>query len=104
MTLDRAAVCLRGCVAPGQAYVALSRAKTLEGLRVTGYSRGCVRVSKEALAFMDDPATWNPGAWATMQRAHPCAPPVPRVISAATAATRTGCYRCGGAHFPCSHV
>jgi ATP-dependent DNA helicase PIF1 len=37
MTLDAAEVSLAGVFAPGQAYVALSRAKNMQGLQVTGW-------------------------------------------------------------------
>jgi hypothetical protein len=37
MTLDKVVVDLRRCFSPGQAYVALSRCRTLEGLQVVGY-------------------------------------------------------------------
>ena len=43
MTLDYARVSLRGVFAPGQAYVALSRARSLAGLQVTDYEPGCAR-------------------------------------------------------------
>lgn len=43
MTLDYVRVSLRGVFAAGQAYVALSRARSLEGLQVTDYEPGCAR-------------------------------------------------------------
>ena len=35
---------LRGMFAEGQAYVALSRARSMEGLQVLDYAPGCVKV------------------------------------------------------------
>jgi ATP-dependent DNA helicase PIF1 len=40
MTLDAAAIDLTGCFEPGQAYVALSRCRTLEGMQILGYDQG----------------------------------------------------------------
>ena len=44
LTLDLARVSLRGMFAEGQAYVALSRARSMEGLQVLDYAPGCVKV------------------------------------------------------------
>lgn len=51
MTLDRAEIDVSGCFAPGQAYVALSRVKTLEGLSLRGWRPGAVTVAPEVKAF-----------------------------------------------------
>ena len=45
MTVDLAKVSLSNMFSDGQAYVALSRARSLEGLHITGYSPGCVKVN-----------------------------------------------------------
>lgn len=50
MSIDFLEVDLMRCFAPGMAYVALSRARTYEGLRVLNFNRGAVRV---------DPAAFN---------------------------------------------
>ena len=52
-TLDRVCVQLEGCFAPGQAYVALSRARSPEGLQVKGYSAASICTDKLCLAFHD---------------------------------------------------
>lgn len=52
-SLDRVCVDLSGCFAPGQAYVALSRARTREGLSVMGFADSVVRADKLAIGFHD---------------------------------------------------
>lgn len=45
LTLDLAKVSLKGVFAEGQAYVALSRVRSLEGLQILDCSPNCVKVS-----------------------------------------------------------
>ncbi len=52
-TLDRVRVDLAGCFSPGQAYVALSRARCTAGLQVVGFSESAVRTHPAAVAFHD---------------------------------------------------
>ena len=52
-TLDCVQVDLAGCFSPGQAYVALSRAKSSAGLQVVNFSQGTVRTSRLAIGFHD---------------------------------------------------
>lgn len=51
LTLDLVRVSLRSMFAVGQAYVALSRARTVEGLEVTDFEGGCVRTDAAVAAF-----------------------------------------------------
>ena len=51
MTLDGVEVDVSKVFEDGQCYVALSRAKTFEGLRVQGFSRAAVRANPKVLAF-----------------------------------------------------
>jgi len=52
MTLDRAIIDVTNAFAEGQAYVAISRVRTLEGLHFQGFlSQGFFRVSKKVIAF-----------------------------------------------------
>jgi ATP-dependent DNA helicase PIF1 len=51
LTLDYIDIDLSNCFAPGQAYVALSRAKTLEGLRLRGWNKNSIKVDKRVLDF-----------------------------------------------------
>ena len=41
------------CFADGQAYVALSRAVTLENVRILAFDKTKVKVNKDALAYME---------------------------------------------------
>lgn len=51
MTLDKARVCLKGVFEAGQAYVALSRVRSLETLSLEDFSPKVVRAHPQALAF-----------------------------------------------------
>lgn len=50
-TLDRVCVQLDGCKTAGQTYVALSRARSPEGLQVKGFSPSCISANKLSLQF-----------------------------------------------------
>lgn len=56
MTLDRVVVNLRKCFAHGQAYVALSRARTLRGLKVEELAAGAglLRMPEEVRSFLEE--------------------------------------------------
>lgn len=51
MSLDYLEVDLARCFAEGMAYVALSRARTYEGLRILSWNQGAVRCNKAAFNF-----------------------------------------------------
>lgn len=52
-TLDRVQADLTGCFAPGQAYVALSRARSASGLQIIGFSPRAVKTNPLAVGFHD---------------------------------------------------
>lgn len=51
MSLDRAVVDLRGVFEAGQAYVAISRLRSLEGMMLVGFTSSCIRAHPAALEF-----------------------------------------------------
>ena len=51
LTLDCCEVSLSLCFEHGQAYVALSRAKSLKGLRILDISKTSIRANKKVLKF-----------------------------------------------------
>lgn len=51
LTLDYIDIDLTNCFAPGQAYVALSRAKTFEGLRLRGWNKNSIKADPRVKKF-----------------------------------------------------
>ncbi len=54
MTLDYVIADLKDCFAAGQAYVAVSRARSIEGLEIRGFSQGRVKTDQRVVAYFDD--------------------------------------------------
>ena len=82
MSLDLVDVSLQKCFADGQAYVALSRARSLDGLRVSDWAEDCVKTAPAVLDFVNGAGTGQDtdAAWAALQEEHACEPPEPPVI------------------------
>ena len=53
MTLDRVELDLDGAFAPGQAYVAMSRVKNLEGLSIKCLPRTAISVNRKVSDFYE---------------------------------------------------
>lgn len=53
MTLDRAALDLSRCFSPGQAYVGLSRLRSLEGMWLIGFNPASIKTDIQAVHFFD---------------------------------------------------
>lgn len=51
MTLDTAIINIEKAFSPGQVYVALSRLRTIDGVKLTGYARGRIRADQKAMSF-----------------------------------------------------
>lgn len=52
MSLDRMAIDFKGIFAPFQAYVALSRARTLDGVQIKNFSPRYIKTDEKAVSFM----------------------------------------------------
>eukprot|EP00873_Tetraselmis_striata_P018943 jgi/Tetstr1/439207/TSEL_027650.t1 len=94
MTLDFAKVSLANIFADGQAYVALSRVRSLEGLEILpGGNASCVRVNpvvREFYRCLQQGQVYRDGHWEQLQRDKRALPePGPGAAG--------GCYRCGQA-------
>ena len=50
-TFDKISINLEKCFECGQAYVALSRARTILGMHIQGLSKKCVKANSSALSF-----------------------------------------------------
>eukprot|EP00026_Physarum_polycephalum_P005071 Phypoly_transcript_05097.p1 GENE.Phypoly_transcript_05097~~Phypoly_transcript_05097.p1 ORF type:complete len:638 (+),score=81.36 Phypoly_transcript_05097:52-1965(+) len=53
LTLDKVEITFQGIFENGQAYVALSRARTLEGLKLIGFNPNCIKTDKKVLRFYE---------------------------------------------------
>jgi len=71
MTIDRLLVDLAGVFEFGQAYVALSRCSSLEGLSVTGYRKGVVFAHPDVVRFYAQLAADVANADAALSKAPP---------------------------------
>lgn len=76
LTLDRAHVDIRAAREPGQAYVALSRVRTLEGLSLKEWPRG-IFVSPQAIAFYRRLQPWKAPVESFLPKPAPAPEPVP---------------------------
>lgn len=59
LTLDLAEVNCDGIFSPGQTYVALSRVRSLDGLKLLNWDRSLVAANEDALRFEDNGFVWK---------------------------------------------
>ncbi|KAK9810843.1 hypothetical protein WJX73_001202 [Symbiochloris irregularis] len=106
MTVDRAKVSLRGMFAEGQAYVALSRVRSLEGLQILDWAPGCVKTSNVVKAFyacLKEGREYQDDAWERWQRVHPSELSQPFTARNTEPAGRYGAGNVGGAPTSTAH-
>ena len=101
LSLDRVTVWLHGCYSPGQAYVALSRARTVEGLRVCGAKGHTPRTAPDVRAFEGgQPRDGQAAGWAKLQRIHSTIIPRPLSLASAGSPDKRFCFKCGRTGHP----
>ncbi|KAK9815272.1 hypothetical protein WJX72_000940 [[Myrmecia] bisecta] len=103
LTLDLAKVSLKGMFAEGQAYVALSRVRSMEGLQILDWSPGCVKTSQIVKRFyqcLESGEEYEDGAWEEWQKHQPselaaAGTSGPGGAGAASGQRGGACFKCG---------